>query len=369
MRYVVDKIRAVLFGCGEVMNQDHKFHGSLQLAIAKAASAGGITNMKEKAFNVFREHFPDLTLEFIPELSTPHEYVWEIFSKWGCYGVGGRESNAALMRWTKHSDTIALKKRSDAGWIEYHNRGVGGDDIAHFVGRAIQTYFPETVAGRGGTIAFIFAFPNGDTLMQRARGYDEGTTICEFPYFEEKTWLEFLSLMHGLGDSSSSFTIDTEANTDVIRIDYGRNDFAVIIRIDLDPSAVVAHLFKKIGYGADFGTRNFRDVYTLDRGDYYLKLTPETARFMCERLEYNFRPKKMLKERQEEEYETEEGWLRMHQRQLTHSANNSSAGGGSSNKRPGNFYGEDDEMMMAVDRDSCCGAAASPWAQNKRPNR
>jgi hypothetical protein len=200
--------------------------------------------------------------------------------------------------------------------------------------------------------------------MQRARGYDEGTSICEFPFLMEKSWLEFLSFMHGMGGDSSSFAIDTEANADVIRLDYGRNDFAVIIRIiDLAPGAVVDHLFKKTRYGASFGLRNFRDVYAHAMGD-GLNLTPETARFMRERLQYNFQPKQMLKERQEEEFETEEGWLRMHQRQQsTHSANSSSS---SSNKRRGNFDGDgDDEMMMVVDRDSCCGGQ---WSQNKRPN-
>ena len=331
---------------------EHEFHGSLQLAMARRM----MTTMKEKAFNVFREHFPDLTLEYMPLLSNPpHEYVWEIFSKWGCYGVGGRESNAVLMRWTKSSDTIALRKsESDSGgeiyWIEYHHGRGGGGDIAH-LGRAIQTYFPETVADRTGTIAFIFSFPNGDTLMQRAHGYDEGTEICEFPFFVENTWLEFLHFMHGIG-----VAIDTEANADVIRLDYGRNDFAVIIRVDLAPAAVVDHLFKKIGYGATFGLRNFGDVYIHAMGD-CLNMTPETAHFMRERLEYNFRPKKMLKVRQEEK---NEGWLG-----ATHGANNNNNGGGN-NKRRGNFDGDgDDEMMM--DRNSCCGGGGL-WSQNKRPN-
>jgi hypothetical protein len=314
-----------------------------------------MTTMKEKAFNVFREHFPDLTLEYMPLFSNPpHEYVWKIFSKWG--GVGGRESNnnnAVLMRWTKSSDTIALRKsEGDSGgeiyWIEYHH-GRGGD-IAH-LGRAIQTYFPETVADRTGTIAFIFSFPNGDTLMQRAHGYDEGTEICEFPFFVENTWLEFLHFMHGIG-----VAIDTEANADVIRLDYGRNDFAVIIRVDLAPAAVVDHLFKKIGYGATFGLRNFGDVYIHAMGD-CLNMTPETAHFMRERLEYNFRPKKMLKVRQEEK---NEGWLG-----ATHGANNNNGG---NNKRRGNFDGDgDDEMMMMMDRNSCCGGGGL-WSQNKRPN-
>jgi len=332
---------------------EQEFHGSLQLAMARGMM---MTTMKEKAFNVFREHFPDLTLEYMPLLSNPpHEYVWEIFSKWGCYGVGGRESNAVLMRWTKSSDTIALRKSSrsdDSGgeiyWIEYHGRGGGGGggggDIAHF-GRAIQTYFPETAADRTGTIAFIFSFPNGDTLMQRARGYDEGTAICEFPFFVKKTWLEFLHFMHG----SSSFAIDTEANTDVIRLDYGKNDFAVIIRVDLAPGVVVDHLFKKIGYGATFGLRNFGDVYAHAMGD-CLNMTPETAHFIRERLEYNFRPKKMLKVRLG----------------ATHGPNNNGGGGGGNNKRRGDFDGGGDDEMMTVDRDSCCGGGL--WSQNKRPN-
>jgi hypothetical protein len=175
---------------------EQEFHGSLQLTMTRRM----MTTMKEKAFNVFREHFPDLTLEYIPGLSTPHEYVWEIFSKWGCSDVGGRESNAVLMRWTKNRDTIALGKKGVGGtqWIENHNNdgdnsrqpgfvGNNNNSMVQWLGSAIQTCFPETSAvhtstGRG-TIAFIFAFPNGDTLMQRARGYNEGTEICEFPFF------------------------------------------------------------------------------------------------------------------------------------------------------------------------------------------
>jgi len=253
--------------------------------------------LQDQAFSIFLEFFPDLTLEPLPFSTNADEATWKIYSKWGCWGVGGREFNTVLMRWDKHSDSLALRRNYEHV-LEFKS-------ITNFE-RAIREYFPETNnngtwGASVGEIVFIVMFPDGKTLVRRAEGYHDDSSssssgssgnIFEFPYFSNITWAEFLLSMHNIG--GTTFTIDTDTNTDVMRLEYGRNDFAAIMHINnIEPPTLIAHLMKNARLGGTYGVRHYRDeVYTAAMGD-ARNMTPETAYFIHQRMEYSGRPKRI----------------------------------------------------------------------------